>query len=71
MDTEAFKQQLQALRKELTEADYFALILDRLDKDPSTDERNILEISLGAYASVDPARVAKYWEPFLSSNDAF
>ena len=71
MGAEEYKEQLQALSKQLTEAECLAVIRDRLGKNPSPEEREILENYLGAYSHIAPGRVAKYWEPFLSSDDAF
>jgi hypothetical protein len=71
MEPPEFKSYLEGLRKRLSEAEYFEVILDHLDKDPPADERGTLEDSLVAFSSVDPDRAARYWGHFLSSDDAF
>jgi hypothetical protein len=71
MNTEELKQYLETQKKSLSEQEFFALILNMLEKDPPELTRDILRAWLTAFSQVDPDRVACYWEPFLSDPDPF
>ena len=47
------------------------MILDMLDQNPPEESRDILRGWLTALSHVDPDRVVRYWEPFLSDPDLF
>ena len=71
MNSEEFEEFLEARRSSMSEHEFFALILDMLDKDPSEESRDILRAWLTSFSDVDPDSVARYWEPFLSDPDPF
>jgi len=71
MNKEELKQHLQSLKKSLSERDFFSVVLDMLDKNPSQELRNLLEAWLMAYAFCDWDRAARYWQPLLKDESAF
>ena len=50
----------------MAEAEFFELIFNFLNNSPSAEERDALEIYLVSLAHLDPDRVVRYLEPFLS-----
>jgi hypothetical protein len=71
VNTEELKQYLESRRKSLSEQEYFELIFNMLEQDPPEESRDILRAWFTAFSHVDPDRVARYWEPFLSDPDPF
>ncbi|MCI0528455.1 MAG: hypothetical protein L0Y56_13530, partial [Nitrospira sp.] len=71
MDREALSQHLETLCKELPRRDFLAVLLDWLAKNPSADERVILEGQLMGRCLEFPDDLARYWEQFLHADDLF
>jgi hypothetical protein len=71
MNARELRQYLESRRVNLSRKEFFALILDMLEKDPLEETRDVLRAWLLAYSDVDESRFARYWEPFLSDPDPF
>lgn len=67
--TEELEQKLKAQEKKLTEKEFFELILDMLEKEPSEEARTVLKKYLLINSSIDEDRVARYLEQFLYDPD--
>lgn len=70
MDKDELSQLLETLHEELSKDDFLTMILDRLARSPSSNERVVLQGWLQICAAHDPDRVATYWEPFLHVEDS-
>ncbi|HKY54849.1 MAG TPA: hypothetical protein VJM08_11110 [Anaerolineales bacterium] len=65
MDNEELDQYLEAQSNNLSRRDFFELIIDMLENNPSQEARRVLEIYLMTYSHVDEDRVARYLEKLL------
>lgn len=61
-----FERYLQARFETMPDEEFFELIFDLLNNNPSAEAREALEIYLVSLAHLDPDRVVRYLEPFLS-----
>ncbi len=67
MDIKQFEQQLESLRSSQNPSELLNTIFDFLSKNPSWEEREILEMWLMTYSVADSDRVALYWKSQLES----
>jgi hypothetical protein len=65
-ESEEFYHYLQTRFETMPEEEFFELIFDLLNNNPSAGARDSLEIYLMTLADLDPDRVVRYLEPFLS-----
>lgn len=70
MNKEEFDQYLEIQSNNLSEEEFFALIIKLLEDARSQETREVLESYLMAYSFVNEDRAARYWEMFLSASDA-
>ena len=68
-ETEMLEQNLEARERELSQKEFFELVLGMLEKDPPKATREVLKRYLLINALVDEDRVARYLEQFLSDPD--
>lgn len=66
---EELEQNLREHEKNLTEKEFFELVLGMLEKDPPEDARGVLKKYLMINSLVDEDRVARYLKQFLSDPD--
>ena len=69
MNRDELKQHLETRRRSLSEKEFFELVLDMLQNDPSEETRDVLRAKLVAYSIVDKDRAARYWEQYLSDSN--
>ncbi len=67
---EELDQKLQADEENLTENDFFDLVLGMLEKDPPEGERDVLQKYLMIHSPVDIDRTTRYFEKRLSDPDS-
>ncbi|HLO32462.1 MAG TPA: hypothetical protein VK249_25150 [Anaerolineales bacterium] len=61
-----FEHYLQTRFETMSEEEFFELLFDLLNNNPSAEARDALEVYLLSLAHLDPDRVVRYLEPFLS-----
>jgi hypothetical protein len=71
MNKEELDQYLEIQRSNLSEAEFFQLIISLLEDNSSKKTQEILESYLMAYSFVGEDRAACYWGKFLSAPDPF
>jgi len=69
MNKEELNQYLETQSTNLSEEEFFALIIRLLEDNPSKEAQEILESYLMAYSFVDEDSAARYWEKSLSAPD--
>lgn len=69
MDGDDLKRYLETQSSNLSETEFFGLIVHMLENSPSKEARKVLEVYLLTYSHVDEDRVARYLEKFLSDPD--
>ena len=67
MEGEKLEGYLQARLRELSDKEFFVLVADMLEKNPSEEARDILENYLLTYSHVDEDYVARYLEEYLTN----
>lgn len=65
MKIKEFEQQLELLRSSQSPGELFETIFDLLGKEPSWEEKEVLEMWLMTYSFEDTDRVAQYWKSQL------
>jgi len=65
-EREEFYHYLESRQETMPEEEFFELIFDFLNNNPSAGAREALEIYLMSWADLDPDRAVRYLEPFLS-----
>jgi hypothetical protein len=63
---EEFDRYLQVRLETMSDEEFFELVFDLLNNNPSTEARDVLEVYVFSYADLDPDRVVRYLEPILS-----
>jgi hypothetical protein len=71
MNRQEFDQYLEMQSNNLSEEEFFALIIKLLEDASSKEAQEILESYLMAFSFVDEDRATCYWEKFLSNPDPF
>jgi len=71
MNKEELNQYLETQSTNLSEEEFFVLIISSLEDNSSKETQEILESYLMAYSFVDEDRAAGYWGKFLSAPDPF
>jgi hypothetical protein len=69
MNKDELKQYLESRRRNLSEKQFFELILTMLENDLSEESRDVLRAKLVAYSAVDENRAALYWKQCLSDSN--
>src|SRR5574341_643701 len=69
MNNEELIQYLETRRRELSEKEFFALIVNMLENQPSWEARQTLDSYLLTYSFVDEDWAARYWEQLLYDAD--
>lgn len=65
MDIKQFEQELKSFENTQSPGKLFKTIFDLLSKEPSWEERDVLEMWLMTYSFEDTDRVADYWKSQL------
>ena len=61
-----FDRYLQVRLETMSDEEFFELVFDLLNNNPSTEARDVLEVYVFSYADLDPDPVVRYLEPILS-----
>jgi hypothetical protein len=67
MDVKQLEEQLKSYRTTQSPSELFNTVFDLLSKDPSWEQRELLELWLMTYSFEDTDRVAQYWKSQLDN----
>ncbi len=59
---------LETVRQQVSQEEFVGLLLDRLDKNPDNEEREVLEVWLQVHSHQDE-RMVEYWRRILHVDD--